>query len=192
VLRLFVFSALCAFMSLAIAKPTLQSVNLAGGNLFHNAIKEEPHQIGGWRGALVFADERLHWGNLDIFFDVSVGHWRSRHGQPTVAGAAHVPRSITTFTVAPVFRYIFSHNQTVSPYFIGSVGPTLLSDTKFAGRDFSMLYTFQDRAGFGVAFGKDLRNTIDIQILHYSNANLGKKNPGMTIPLILSLGVAVA
>lgn len=59
------------------------------------------------------------------------------------------------------------------------VGISLLDDTRFAGKDISTHYQFEDRIGVSTTFGKQKQYRVSLRYLHYSNAGFKKPNPGL-------------
>lgn len=59
------------------------------------------------------------------------------------------------------------------------IGVSLLDDTKFAGKDVSTHYQFEDRLGIGTYWGQDKKYRLALRYLHYSNAGFKSPNPGL-------------
>ena len=83
------------------------------------------------------------------------------------------------------------HRPSADMYFMYSVaGPTYLTkytiDNIYVGGQFS----FQDLMGIGAFFGKAKNFNIAATIGHYSNGNLLPNNPGIQVPLVMSVGYA--
>ena len=51
-------------------------------------------------------------------------------------------------------------------------------------------FSFQDLMGIGAFLGREKHLNIAATIGHYSNGNLLPNNPGITVPLVISLGYA--
>ncbi|OGT45076.1 MAG: hypothetical protein A3E82_00985 [Gammaproteobacteria bacterium RIFCSPHIGHO2_12_FULL_38_11] len=95
------------------------------------------------------------------------------------------------YSVFPEFRFWFLRRPTADLYFIYSVaGPSYISryniDNIYLGGNF----TFQDLMGIGGFFGHKKHLNVAMTIGHYSNGNLLPNNPGVTVPLIVSVGDA--
>ncbi|WP_414829804.1 acyloxyacyl hydrolase [Alteromonas sp. H39] len=59
------------------------------------------------------------------------------------------------------------------------IGVSLLDDTRFAGKDVSTHYQFEDRIGVSTVFGNQQQYRLALRYLHYSNAGFKKPNPGL-------------
>ena len=59
------------------------------------------------------------------------------------------------------------------------------------GRDTGERFTFQDFMGVGAFLGKTRRMNVELGVKHYSNGNIFTENPGIKIPLTLTLGLSV-
>jgi lipid A 3-O-deacylase len=59
------------------------------------------------------------------------------------------------------------------------IGVSLINDTIFAGKDIDSHYQFEDRLGRVLEFDDNLKQSVAIRYMHYSNGGLNDKNPGM-------------
>lgn len=59
------------------------------------------------------------------------------------------------------------------------IGLSLLDDTKFAGKNISTHYQFEDRLGIAMKFGEAEQHSVSLKYFHYSNAGIKKPNPGL-------------
>jgi len=81
--------------------------------------------------------------------------------------------------MSPIFRFpVATAFQKQIELELG-VGLSLMDDTKFAGKDVSTHYQFEDRIGFSTTFGDHDEYRLSLRYLHYSNAGLKKPNPGL-------------
>ena len=143
-------------------------------------IRSDPHDINGGRISIWAQPNNFVWGPLNVYFDFSFAGWHASHAAEN--------RNIFVWAIAPVVRlYIYQSNY-VSPYIEGSIGAGLQSATKFGNRKLSINYTFQDRAGIGMAFGKQKNWFVDWNVIHYSNADIKTPNGGYTIPVMIDFG----
>ena len=99
--------------------------------------------------------------------------------------------SFQAFSVFPQIRVWLVRAQSADVYFVYSIaGPTYLTrdnmDNVYLGGHFS----FQDTLGFGVFLGIEKHVNLDCRIGHYSNGNTLPINPGVEVPLVVSLGYA--
>lgn len=99
--------------------------------------------------------------------------------------------SFQAFSVFPDFRFWLIRSPSADFYFTYSVaGPTYLTqdyiDNIYLGGQFS----FQDLLGFGLFLGKQKHFDVNVRIGHYSNGNTLPTNPGVQVPLVVSMGYA--
>lgn len=59
------------------------------------------------------------------------------------------------------------------------IGLSLFDDTKFAGKNISTHYQFEDRIGITMKFGASEQHRVSLKYFHYSNAGIKKPNPGL-------------
>lgn len=95
------------------------------------------------------------------------------------------------YSMFPEFRFWFLRRPSADLYFMYSVaGPTYITratiDNIYLGGNF----TFQDLMGIGGFFGKKKHLNVALTLGHYSNGNLFPNNPGVTVPMIISVGDA--
>jgi len=109
--------------------------------------------------------------HLNLYFETSINFWEyGRENQHD-----------TNFVLAlsPVVKYQLSSSEEGSLYGEFGIGISLLDDTKFAGKDVSTHYQFEDRIGLVYTFGRKRIQSIAIRYLHYSNAGFKSPNPGL-------------
>lgn len=95
------------------------------------------------------------------------------------------------FSVFPEIRVWLLRKQLVDLYFMYSVaGPTYLTRRNMDGINLGGHFSFQDLLGLGMFIGKEKHLNINAEIGHYSNGNVLPNNPGVEVPLMLSLGYA--
>jgi hypothetical protein len=96
---------------------------------------------------------------------------------------------VVTFSLFPVFRFTLLHFKPVDAYFIYSAaGPSYISKVTLDSRNTGKHFTFQDFMGIGVFTGKKRQVNAELKIQHYSNGNIFTANPGLQVPLTLSVG----
>ncbi len=107
---------------------------------------------------------------LDLSFEVSINVWE--YGNPS--------RYDSNFVLAfsPVFRHTFHENLHGEVYGEFGIGVSLLDDTRFAGKDISTHFQFEDRLGLGYRFGQSRQYAVTLRYFHYSNGGLKSPNPG--------------
>ncbi len=112
-----------------------------------------------------------------------------------VSGAAYDSAinntSFETLSVFPEIRFWFYRGPLVDWYFNYAVaGPTYITRKTIDNIDSGGNFTFQDLMGIGMMLGKNKNFNIDFKIAHYSNGNLLPNNPGIQVPLVVSVGYA--
>lgn len=99
--------------------------------------------------------------------------------------------SFQAISVFPMFRFWLVRGKTVDFYFMYEVaGPTYLTRRHIDNLDLGGQFSFQDLMGVGFFFGKEKNINLSLKIGHYSNGNLLPNNPGIEVPLSVSLGWA--
>ncbi|PIZ03383.1 MAG: hypothetical protein COY58_09475 [Gammaproteobacteria bacterium CG_4_10_14_0_8_um_filter_38_16] len=96
-----------------------------------------------------------------------------------------------TFSIFPDIRLWLIRSPSVDFYFMYSVaGPSYVTRRVIDNTDTGGHFSFQDLLGFGFFFGKEKRVNLDFRIGHYSNGNSLPINPGIQVPLTVSMGYA--
>jgi|SRR3990167_904650 len=99
--------------------------------------------------------------------------------------------SFQTISVFPEIRLWFYRGPLVDWYFNYAVaGPTYITRKTIDNINSGGNFTFQDLMGVGFFLGKNKNLNLDFKIAHYSNGNLLPTNPGIQIPLVVSVGYA--
>jgi opacity protein-like surface antigen len=99
--------------------------------------------------------------------------------------------SFQAISIYPAIRWWFFRSNPADIYFFYSIaGPTYLTrdnmDNVYLGGHFS----FQDLLGIGFFLGPEKNVNVSAIIGHYSNGNLLPNNPGVQIPMVISVGWA--
>ena len=107
-------------------------------------------------------------GFLSGYFELSYNRWDK--SEDTTHGAAF----------SPVVAYYFNqeNNLHVIPYIEAGIGVAYIDDYRFAGRNLSSNFQFEDRIGIGILIK---RMDIKFGYMHYSNAGLKSPNDGIDI-----------
>ncbi|WP_340680837.1 acyloxyacyl hydrolase [Paraglaciecola sp.] len=112
------------------------------------------------------------FGDLDVYWEVSVNFWEyGPHNQHD-----------TNYAVAlsPVFSKQFNTLYDKYPLkWEFGIGVSLISNTRFAGKDIGSHYQFEDRVGLILEYGDHLENSLAVRYMHYSNGGLNDNNPGV-------------
>lgn len=99
--------------------------------------------------------------------------------------------SFQAFSVFPAIRVWFWRSPLADVYFTYAIaGPTYLTQRHIDNIDLGGQFSFQDLLGIGAFLGREKHFNIGATIGHYSNGNLLPNNPGVQVPLVLSLGYA--
>ena len=92
-------------------------------------------------------------------------------------------------SIYPILRFWFLRNNYTDNYVVYSiVGPTYFSKKQLDDLNTGEHITYQDYLGIGTFFGKNRRLNSEIKIVHFSNGNIFAVNPGIDVPLTLSMG----
>ena len=111
-------------------------------------------------------DDRLH-----LYFESSVNFWQY--------GDENTHDTNLVLAVSPVVEFPVGILFDKEIYVEFGIGVSLLDDTKFAGKNVSTHYQFEDRLGFKMKFGEKQDTEISLRYFHYSNGGLKKPNPGL-------------
>jgi hypothetical protein len=96
-----------------------------------------------------------------------------------------------TLSAYPLLRFTLLRRPSADYYVSYSfAGPTLISQSVIEGEETGTHFTFQDMFGAGAFIGKSRSVVIEVNLGHYSNGNLFASNPGLKIPLTMSVGYA--
>ena len=109
--------------------------------------------------------------NLALSLETSANFWEY--------GADNNHDSNFVLAISPVFKKIFcfcEHGRFFGEF---GIGLSLIDDTRFAGKNISTHYQFEDRLGIGYEFGRNYRYRVALRYFHYSNGGIKKPNPGL-------------
>jgi hypothetical protein len=107
--------------------------------------------------------------SLDMLFEASANFWRY--------GPANSSDSNAVLAVSPILRYPLGQAFDLQWDLEFGIGVSLLDDTRFAGKDVSTHYQFEDRLGLVSWLAPD--RSLTLRYLHYSNAGFKRPNPGL-------------
>ncbi len=109
--------------------------------------------------------------DLRVYVETSVNFWE--YGTPR--------QHDTNFILAlsPVLQKTFCYCGSGRIFGEFGIGISLLDDTRFAGKNVSTHYQFEDRLGIGYQFGEDEQYRLALRYFHYSNGGVKKPNPGL-------------
>ena len=106
-------------------------------------------------------------GRLDLTRELGVAYWHAERG----AGS----RNMLQLNAIPMFRWW----ATDRIYLEGGIGLTLLSTTRFAGRELSTAFQFGDHLGLGFQLTPQTR--LGARISHFSNGSIKSPNAGLDV-----------
>ena len=107
--------------------------------------------------------------NFELYFESSVNFWQ--YGKPKKYDTNFV------LAISPVLLYPIGSISGKDVKLELGIGVSLLDDTKFAGKDVSTHYQFEDRIGLVTYFGDNNESSLSLRYLHYSNAGFKSPNP---------------
>lgn len=106
---------------------------------------------------------------LTMLLEASANFWRY--------GPANSSDSNAVLAFSPILRYPLGEQFGMHWDVEFGIGVSLLDDTRFAGKDVSTHYQFEDRLGL-VAWLSP-QQSMSVRYLHYSNAGFKRPNPGL-------------
>ena len=99
--------------------------------------------------------------------------------------------TVEALSIFPAFRLWFFHSTLADFYFKFIVaGPTYISQRYIETVDLGSHFIFQDQVALGTLLGKSKNFSVALAITHYSNGGLFPQNPGIQVPLMVSIGYA--
>lgn len=113
------------------------------------------------------------FGRVDLSLEMGVAYWSN-------TDSAVGNGSLFQGTVLPLVRWWLFE----SVFIEGGVGPSILSDSHFVGKDLSTHFQFADHIGGGVRVSDSIR--LSVRYAHFSNGGIRTPNPGLNV-LLLSL-----
>lgn len=113
-----------------------------------------------------------YFDQLDIYWEVSINFWEFGESNQ------HETNYVAAFSPVVGNTFYYIDNKYPLRWEFG-IGVSLVKDTKFAGKDIGSHYQFEDRLGLAMNFGSNLKQTIALRYMHYSNGGLNSKNPGV-------------
>ncbi|WP_339721010.1 acyloxyacyl hydrolase [uncultured Paraglaciecola sp.] len=111
-------------------------------------------------------------GELDLYWELSLNFWEF--------GQENQHETNYAIALSPVFSNQFDTLYGKYPLkWEFGIGVSLITDTRFAGKDIGSHYQFEDRLGLILEFGEQLEESLAVRYMHYSNGGLNDHNPGM-------------
>jgi lipid A 3-O-deacylase len=111
-------------------------------------------------------------GELDVYWEASVNFWEF--------GQDNQHETNYAIALSPVFSKQFDSLYGKYPLkWEFGIGVSLITDTRFAGKNIGSHYQFEDRLGLILEFGEQLAKSIAVRYMHYSNGGLNDDNPGL-------------
>lgn len=163
----FLFAALCMLPLTAQAKPPHQTVTL---DYMHGT-----DNIDGLRFAYrpLTQQWQTDWlGTFNLYWEGSVNLWEY--------GEQDTHSSNYALSLSPVFlKRLTSLGGQYPLYAEFGVGVSVVNDKTFAGKHIGSHFQFEDRLGLTLSLNEPETSQITLRYIHYSNAGLSDKNPGL-------------
>jgi len=115
------------------------------------------------------ANEKLPLQHARLYFESSFNIWQY--------GKDNKHQTNIVLAMSPVIQYPVFNVKNMPVYVEFGIGVSLLDDTRFAGKNVSTHYQFEDRLGLVADLGDD--SSLALRYLHYSNAGFKSPNPGL-------------
>lgn len=118
---------------------------------------------------------------FSVSWGLSAGRWESQLNH----------QIFCTLSAYPELKFWFFRSQAADLYMTYSqIGPSYISQVYIDNKNTGKHFTFQDLIGFGAFLGESKRFDVNLKIVHFSNGNIFPNNPGLDVPVMLSLGYA--
>lgn len=116
---------------------------------------------------------KFEWlGDLDVYWEMSLNFWEF--------GDQNQHETNYAVALSPVFSKQFDTLYGKYPLkWEFGIGVSLITDTRFAGKNVGSHYQFEDRLGVIMEFGEQLKSSVAVRYMHYSNGGLNDHNPGL-------------
>jgi lipid A 3-O-deacylase len=110
-------------------------------------------------------------GDANMYIEASTNFWQ--YGQPSRY------QTNVALALSPVLKKQFANWYGKPVFWEFGIGVSMLTKREFAGKDLGSHFQFEDR--LGLLFGLDQKNSkmLAVRYMHYSNAGLSSRNPGM-------------
>ena len=110
-------------------------------------------------------------GDANMYVEASTNFWQ--YGQPSQY------QTNVALALSPVLKKQFANWYDKPVFWEFGIGVSMLTKREFAGKDLGSHFQFEDR--LGLLFGLDQKNSkmLAVRYMHYSNAGLSSRNPGM-------------
>lgn len=99
--------------------------------------------------------------------ELSLGYWH-----------ANSDDNIFNTTLSGGLLITFQTEGSFRPYISGTFGGAYLSGTSINNHDLGQNFQFRSKGAIGVQFGKEFRQSIQIDAAHFSNASMNNNNDG--------------
>ncbi|HEX5791720.1 MAG TPA: acyloxyacyl hydrolase, partial [Rheinheimera sp.] len=81
--------------------------------------------------------------------------------------------------LSPVLKKQFANWYSKPVFWEFGIGVSMLTKREFAGKDLGSHFQFEDRLGLLIELDAQNRKMLAVRYMHYSNAGLSSRNPGM-------------
>lgn len=110
-------------------------------------------------------------GDANLYLEASTNFWQ--YGQPSQY------ETNVAVALSPVLKKQFANWNDKPVFWEFGIGVSMLNKRQFAGKDLGSYFQFEDRLGLLIALDPQNRKMLAIRYMHYSNAGLSSRNPGM-------------
>lgn len=110
-------------------------------------------------------------GDANLYLEASTNFWQ--YDQPSRY------QSNVALALSPVLKKQFASWYGKPVLWEFGIGVTMLNKREFAGKDLGSYFQFEDRLGLLIELDPQHRKMLAIRYMHYSNAGLSSRNPGM-------------
>ncbi|MDP4534760.1 acyloxyacyl hydrolase [Alkalimonas collagenimarina] len=110
-------------------------------------------------------------GDANLYWEASTNFWQ--YGQPSKY------QSNVVLALSPVLKKQFANWSGKPVFWELGVGVSVLTKREFAGKDLGSYFQFEDRLGLLIGLDQQSSKMLAIRYMHYSNAGLSNRNPGM-------------
>lgn len=128
------------------------------------------YSTSGVRVTMLPHDPRpLSFGGLRWHLESSLNQWQQSDATPH--------NQVTAIALSPVLTKQIGTLGESPLFWEFGIGISLLDERLFAHKDLGSHFQFEDRIGLAIRFSE--RHSLSLRYLHYSNAGLASRNPGM-------------
>ncbi|WP_231702521.1 acyloxyacyl hydrolase [Rheinheimera lutimaris] len=110
-------------------------------------------------------------GDANMYLEASTNFWQ--YGKPSKY------QTNVALALSPVLKKQFANWYGKPVFWEFGIGVSMLTKREFAGKDLGSHFQFEDRLGLLIELDPQNKKMLAIRYMHYSNAGLSSRNPGM-------------